>query len=100
MIFNPCLLPALSMAVFLMGCSSAPLVIDSSHPASIDAAEGSSKRAPNLSPDAATQRTQALLAERQRQAEAEESAAPADQSDLTPKASSSTPPNLTGAPSR
>ena len=80
--------------------SSAPLVIDSTHPASIDAPEASSKPIPNsLSPDAATQRTQALLAERQRQAEAEESATPANQSDLTPKAPPSTAPSPNGTPS-
>jgi hypothetical protein len=92
-----CLLSALGAATFLMSCSAAPLAIDSTHPASVDAPEGTSKRIPNLSPDAATQRTKALLAERQRQAEAEESAAPADQSDLTPKTPPSTPSTPNGA---
>jgi hypothetical protein len=93
MIFNRRFLPALSLAFCLIGCSTQPLVIDSTHPASADAPEASSKPIPNsLSPDAATRRTQALLAERQRQAEADQSAPPADQSDLTPKPPSSTRP--------
>ena len=92
---------ALGAACLLLGCSTAPLVIDSTHPASVDAPEASAKPIPNsLRPDAATERTQTLLAERQRQAQAEESAAPVDQSDLTPKAASSAPSSSSGAPSR
>jgi hypothetical protein len=87
MIFNRPFLHALGIASLMAGCSTAPLVIDSTHPASIDAPEASSKRIPNsLAPDTATRRTQTLLAERERQAKAAESAAPADQSDLTTNA--------------
>jgi hypothetical protein len=101
MIFNRPFLPALGVICLLLGCSTAPLVIDSTHPASVDAPEASEKPIPNsLGPDAATQRTQSLLAERQRQARAEESAAPEDLTDLTPKAASSTPSSSDGAPSR
>ena len=92
---------ALGAACLLLGCSTAPLVIDSTHPASADAPEASATPIPNsLRPDAATERTQTLLAERQRQAQAEESAAPVDQSDLTPKAASSALSSSSGAPSQ
>jgi len=91
----------LGAACILLGCSTAPLAVDSTHPASVDAPEASLKTIPNsLRPDAVTQRTQSLLAERVRQAQAEESAAPADLTDLTPKTISSTPPSPNSAPSR
>jgi len=101
MIFNHPFLPALGAAGLLLGCSAAPLVLDSTHPASVDAPEASSKPIPDsLRPDAATQRTQSLLAERERQARADESAAPTDQTNLAPNAVSSAPPSPGGAPSR
>lgn len=71
----------LAAACLLTACASTPLIIDSSHPASADArpSQAQSFRNP-LGPDATTQRTQSLLAQREKEARAAEAERPANPS--------------------
>ncbi|HZJ16719.1 MAG TPA: hypothetical protein VFD27_16825 [Chthoniobacteraceae bacterium] len=58
----------------LAGCATPPLILDSSHPASMDAPEAATKPArSSLRSDEATRRTRELLKQREEQATAAES---------------------------
>ena len=73
----------LGLALLLSACVTTPLAIDSTHPASIEAAEASSRPAQStLQPDPTTRRTGELLAQRQQQAKAAEAEKPVDQSSI------------------
>ena len=74
-------------AGLLTGCATPPLVLDRTHPASTDAPEAATAPArPTLHADENTQRTRALLKQREQQAAAAESEPPADQTNLNPSA--------------
>ena len=80
-------LPLFAAATLLAGCATPPLVIGPTHPASIDAPEATAPPARTaLRADANTRRTRELFAQRAQQAEAAESEAPADQTNLNPNA--------------
>jgi hypothetical protein len=82
-----CLILSILSAILLPACSTAPLLLDATHPASVDAPEASATPARRmLGIDERTARTRKLLAERRRQAEAAESEQPADTANLKPAA--------------
>ena len=95
-------LPLFAAATLIAGCATPPLVLDRTHPASIDAPEAATAPArPTLHADANTRRTRELFAQRARQAEAAESEPPADQTNLNPnapKAANAPAPASTPAP--
>ena len=77
----------LASAGLLAGCSTPPLVLDRTHPASTDAPESATAPARStLRADENTQRTRELFKQREAQAKAAESEAPADQTYINPNA--------------
>jgi hypothetical protein len=70
-------------AAFFAGCSTPPLAMDASHPASASAPEAITPAArATLRPDANTLRTRELLAQREQQAKAAESETPVDDASI------------------
>jgi hypothetical protein len=85
------------VAVALAGCVTQPLVLDASHPASIEASEASSPPArATLRPDADTLRTRELLAQRAQEAKDAEAEAPVDTLNPSPSAPRTAPGPLKG----
>ena len=77
----------LTSAGLLTSCSTPRLILDRTHPASVDAPEASTAPARStLHADENTQRTRELLEQRERQAKAAEDEAPADQTQINPNA--------------
>ena len=80
-------LSLLASAGLLTSCSTPRLVLDRTHPASVDAPEASTAPARStLQADENTQRTRDLLKQRERQAKAAEAEPPADQTYINPNA--------------
>ena len=74
-------------ASVLAGCSTPPLVLDRTHPASVDAPEASTAPARStLRADEKTRLTRELLKQREQQAKAAEAEPPVDQTYINPNA--------------
>lgn len=85
------------VAVGLAGCATPPLVLDASHPASIEASEASSSPARyTLRPDANTLRTRELLAQRAQEAKDAEAETPVDTANPSPSAGRTAPGPMKG----
>lgn len=87
----------LAIAGLVVGCATEPLTIDSSHPASVDAAAALAPPArPTLAADANTRRTRELLAQREQQAGESESEIPVDEVSPSPTAPRTSPGPMQG----
>lgn len=78
--------------MLLAGCTTPPLKMDATHPASVSAQEAFSPAArPTLRPDANTLRTRELLTHREQEAKAAESETPVDDVNTSPNAPRTSP---------